>query len=167
MSSEATYNVTVRDANGCTSVTSVAVGFDQEIEYKVSMEDVICVGEKDGRINIELMNDQGYDVTYSMDGTNFKSSPSFTGLGKGTYDLWVKKENAFHTCTSQKSIDIEQLVYLELKAETDFSCQGASNIIIASVDPIYQDEVTYILDGSISQVLEYLKMFPKVIIRYP
>ena len=151
VATERTYDITVKDANGCTSITSVLVGFDEEIEYSIAKEDVICVGEKDGRINIDLTNDQGYDVTYSMDGTNFKTSPSFTGLEKGIYDVWVKKENAFHTCVSQKSIEVEQLIFLELKAETDFSCEGASNIIIASVDPIYEGEVTYTLDGSLTQ----------------
>ncbi len=151
VATERSYDITVKDANGCTSITSVLVGFDQEIEYTVAKEDVICVGDKDGKINIDLTNDQGYDVSYSMDGTNFKTSPSFTGLEKGIYDLWVKKENAFHTCVSQKSIEVEQLIFLELKAETDFSCEGASNIIIASVDPIYEGEVTYTLDGSLTQ----------------
>ena len=151
VATERTYDVTVRDANGCTSVTSVAVGFDEEIEYKITQEDVICVGEKDGRVNVDLTNNQGYNVTYSMDGTNYKAAPSFNGLAKGTYDLWIKKENAFHSCVSQKSVEVEQLIYLELKADTDFSCQGASNIIMASVDPIYQNDVTYTLDGNITQ----------------
>ena len=151
VATERTYDITVKDANGCTSLTSVDVGFDAEIEYSISQEDVICVGEKDGKVNINLTNDQGYTVSYSMDGTSFKTSPSFSGLEKGTYDIWVKKENAFHTCVSQKSIEVEQLIYLELKAETDFSCEGASNIIIASVDPIYDDEVTYTLDGGLTQ----------------
>ncbi len=151
VATETTYDITVKDANGCTSVTSVAVGFDAEIEYSISNEDVICVGDSDGKVDIDLTNDQGYTVTYSMDGTNFKASPSFAGLAKGTYDLWVKKENAFHSCISQKPIEIEQLIYLELTAETDFTCEGASNIIIASVDPIYQNDVTYTLDGNLTQ----------------
>ncbi len=151
VATEGSYDVTVRDANGCTSVTSVDVGFDPEIEYRISQEDVICVGEKDGRVTIDLTNNQGYNVTFSLDGTNFTTNPSFTGLEKGTYDLWVKKENPFHTCISQKSVEIEQLIYLELKADTDFTCEGASNIIIASVDPIYQNDVTYTLDGNLTQ----------------
>ncbi len=151
VATERSYDVTVRDANGCTSVTSVAVGFDPEIEYSITQEDVICVGEKDGKVNVNLTNDQGYTVTYSMDGANYKAAPGFTGLAMGTYDLWIKKENAFHSCVSQKTVEVEQLIYLELTAETDFTCQGASNIIIASVDPIYQNEVSYTLDGSLTQ----------------
>jgi gliding motility-associated-like protein/uncharacterized repeat protein (TIGR01451 family) len=151
VTTERSYDITVQDANGCTSVTSVLVGFDPEIEYTITEEDVICVGDKDGKIGVNLTNDQGYTVTYSMDDVNYKTSPNFAGLEKGIYDLYIKKENAFHTCISQKSIEIEQLIYLELTAETDFSCEGASNIIIASVDPIYQNDVNYILDGTVTQ----------------
>jgi len=147
---EKTYDITIRDVNGCTTVTSVAVGFDPEIEYELSKEDIICVGDADGKININLTNDQGYNVTYSLDGTNYQSSASFGGLAKGIYDLFIKKENAFHVCETQTTMEVEQLVYLQLEATTDFSCEGASNIIIAQVDPIYQNDVTYTLDGSIS-----------------
>ncbi|MCF6222665.1 MAG: T9SS type B sorting domain-containing protein [Flavobacteriaceae bacterium] len=147
---ERTYDITVRDANGCTVVTSVAVGFDQEIEYEVTKEDIICVGDTDGKININLTNDQGYTISYSLDGTNYQSNASFGGLANGTYDLFIKKENAFHVCETQTTIDIEQLIYLQLEATTDFSCEGASNIVIAQVDPIYQNDVTYTLDGNVS-----------------
>ena len=148
---EKTYDIVVKDANGCTTTTSVAVGFDQEIEYEITQEDIICVGDSDGKISVNLTNDQGYTVTYSLDGTNYQTSPNFNGLAIGTYDLWIKKENAFHVCETQNTVEIEQLIYLQLAAETDFSCEGASNIIIAQVDPIYQNDVTYSLDGNINQ----------------
>ena len=54
VATERTYDITVKDANGCTSVTSVPVGFDAEIEYTIAKEDVICVGEKDGKVDIDL-----------------------------------------------------------------------------------------------------------------
>jgi len=151
VSSEKTYDIKVKDANGCVIITSIAVGMDQEIEYEITTEDIICVGETDGKINVNLTNDQGYTVTYSLDGTNYQASPNFGGLAIGTYDLWIKKENGFNTCETQIALEIEQLIFLQLSAETDFSCEGASNMIIAQVDPIYQNEVTYILDGNINQ----------------
>ncbi|MDH3322498.1 MAG: T9SS type B sorting domain-containing protein, partial [Flavobacteriaceae bacterium] len=150
VSVEKSYDITVKDANGCTTVTSVAVDFDEEIVYEISKEDIICVGDTDGKISIDLTNDQGYTVSYSLDGTNYQKSSNFNGLGIGTYDLWIKKENAFHVCETQTTLDIEQLIYLQLEAATDFSCEGASNIIVAQVDPIYQNDVTYTLDGNLS-----------------
>ena len=52
---------------------------------------------------------------------------------------------------AQVDLTRREVKTVELKAETDFSCEGASNIIIASVDPIYEGEVNYILDGSLTQ----------------
>ena len=150
VSTEKTYQITVKDANSCTTTTDVAVGFDQEIVYDISKEDVICVGDSDGKISVDLTNDQGYTVTYSLDGVNYQTNPNFNGLTKGTYELWIKKDNGFNVCETPAIIEIDQLIYLQLEATTDFSCEGASNIIIAQVDPIYQNDVTYTLDGNTS-----------------
>ena len=150
VSTENTYQITVRDANGCAITTDVAVGFDQEIIYEVTKEDIICVGDSDGKINVSMTNNQGYTVTYSLDGTTYQASPNFTGLSKGTYELWVKKDNGFNVCETQITMEIEQLIYLQLEATTDFSCEGSSSTIIAQVDPIYQNDVTYTLNGSTS-----------------
>ena len=83
-----------------------------------------------------------------MDGTNYQTSPNFNGLAKGTYELWVKKDNGFNVCETMNTVEIDQLVYLQLTADTDFTCEGASNIVIAQVDPIYQNDVTFYLDGA-------------------
>ncbi|MCK5677709.1 MAG: SprB repeat-containing protein, partial [Flavobacteriaceae bacterium] len=77
VATEKTYQITVKDTNGCTTTTDIAVGFDQEIIYDISKEDVICVGDSDGKISVNLTNDQGYTVTYSLDGTNYQTSPNF------------------------------------------------------------------------------------------
>ncbi len=147
VATEKNYEILVKDANGCVTPTIVAVGFDPEIIYEINKEDVICVGDSDGRISVNLSNDQGYKVTYSMDGTNYQTSPNFNGLAKGIYSLWVKKDNGFNVCETENTVEIDQLIYLQLTADTDFTCEGASNIIIAQVDPIYQNDVTYYLDG--------------------
>ena len=148
---EKVYEVIVRDANGCTATAEVPMGLDKEIEYEVAQEDVICVGDSDGRINVSVSNDQGYKISYSLDGNTYKNSPEFGGLEVGSYELYIKKENEFHSCVMQETLKVEQLIELDLTATTDFSCEGANNMIIASVDPIYENEVTYILDGNISQ----------------
>ena len=147
VSSEKTYDILVRDANGCVKPTSVAVGFEQEIIYEVSKEDIICVGDKDGRIIIDITNDQNYTVTCSLDGINYTNTTSFTGLGKGTYELWIKKEKGSVLCETSHIIEIDQLIELDLSANTDFSCDNGGNMIIAQVDPIYLNDVTYYLDG--------------------
>ncbi len=154
VSTEKTYEITVKDANGCIKTTNVSVGFIPEMVYEIIKEDIICVGDTDGKINVNLVNDQGHTVTYSIDGINYQSSPNFNGLAKGVYELLIKKERGSNICESSNTIEIEQLIFLELTATTDFSCDnGGGSVIIAQVDPIYQNDVTYHLDGSTSNTL--------------
>jgi gliding motility-associated-like protein/uncharacterized repeat protein (TIGR01451 family) len=147
VSQEKTYEILVKDANGCVKPTTVAVGMDQEIVYEITKEDVICMGDSDGKISVNLTNNQGYTVTYSLDGTTYKTNPNFTGLAPGEYEVWVKKENGLNVCETKNTVVIDQLISLQLTATTDFSCDGGGNIIIAQVEPIYQNDVTYLLDG--------------------
>ncbi len=147
VSTEKTYDMIIRDANGCAMPTSVTVGFEEEIVYEVSKEDIICVGDKDGRISIDITNNQSYTVTCSLDGVNYTNSTEFTGLGRGTYELWIKKEKGSVLCETSHIIEIDQLIELELSANTDFSCDNGGNMIVAQVDPIYLNDVTYYLDG--------------------
>ncbi len=152
VATEKTYNLTVKDANGCTTIASVAVGYDEEIVYEILKEDIICVGDTDGKISINMTNNQGYTITYSIDGgTTYQSNPEFKNLEKGIYEIIVKKEKGSNVCETPNSITIDQLVYLNLEAKTDFSCDSASNVVIANVDPIYDGLVTFTLDGSINQ----------------
>lgn len=148
---EKTYTLTVKDANGCLATANVSVGFDQEIVYTVTAEDVICPGDKDGKIAVNMTNNQGYKVSYSLDGSAFQSSPEFANLASGTYNLTIKKELELNVCETTKPYEIKQLVDLKLEAATNFSCEKGGNLIIAKVDPIYDNVVTYTLDGLLSQ----------------
>ena len=147
VSTENTYEVLVKDAKGCLIPTTVNVGFDEEIVYEVTKEDIICVGETDGRVSVNMTNDQGYNITYSIDGNTYQNSPNFTGLSKGTYELLVRKEKGPVVCETSQTLDIDQLIELKLTAASDFECDKGGNMIIAQVDPIYLNDVTYYLDG--------------------
>ena len=148
VNSENTYDILVKDTNGCVKSTSVAVGFEEEIVYEVSKEDIICVGDEDGSITVSISNNQNYAVSCSLDGINYQTTPTFNGLGKGIYELRIKKEKGSVICETSHTVEIEQLIELNLIANTNFSCDNGGNIIIAEVDPIYQNDVTYYLDGN-------------------
>jgi gliding motility-associated-like protein len=148
---EKTYTLTVKDVNGCLATANVSVGFDQEIVYTVATEDIICPGDKDGKIAVNMTNNQGYKISYSLDGSAFQASPEFGNLPRGTYNLTIKKELELNVCETTKPYEIKQLVDLKLEATTNFSCDKGGNLIVAKVDPIYDNVVTYTLDGVLSQ----------------
>ena len=152
VSSEKTYTVMAKDAHGCTATATVDIGYDEELIYEITKEDVICKGDTDGKIKINMTNNQGYAVTYSIDGGDtYQTSPQFSNLAKGTYEITIRKELDMNVCETVKTVEIEQLIYLKLEATTDFSCENAGTTIIAQVDPIYDGLVTYTLDGTKSQ----------------
>ena len=152
VATEKTYSIIAKDANGCEAIATIDVGFDPELIYEITPEDVICVGDSDGSIKINMTNDQGYKVTYSIDGGNsYQNSSQFNNLPKGTYEIIIRKEKELNICETPKTVEINQLIYLNLEATTDFSCDNAGTTIIAQVDPIYDNLVTYTLDGNLSQ----------------
>ncbi len=152
VSTENTYSIIAKDTNGCEAIATIDVGFDPELIYEVTKEDIICVGDTDGSIKINMTNNQGYTVTYSIDeGNTYQNSPQFNNLAKGSYEIIIRKEKEMNSCETPVVVDIEQLIYLNLEATSNFSCESANSTIIAQVDPIYDNLVTYTLDGNLSQ----------------
>ena len=150
---EGNHVITVRDAHGCTTTTTATINFDEEIEYNITKDDVVCFGGNDGKITINLtQNNSGNTLSYSIDGGNtFQASPVFSGLTIGDYQIIVRKEKGVNTCETVESISINQLVDLQFEVAGGFSCEGASNQIMATVDAQYENEVMYTLDGSTTQ----------------
>tara|TARA_R110002073_G_scaffold72537_1_gene177458 strand:- start:450012 stop:453299 length:3288 start_codon:yes stop_codon:yes gene_type:complete len=141
--------MTVRDAQGCTATTIANVTFDDEIVYTVEKQDVVCYGDSDGSISINVsQNNAGNTLTYSIDGgTTFQSSSNFTGLDKGDYEVIIRKVKGENSCETTESVTIDQLVFLELEVDTGFQCEGSENQIMASVAVQYENDVEYSLDG--------------------
>ena len=62
-----------------------------------------------------MTNDQGYKVTYSIDGGNsYQNSSQFNNLPKGTYEIIIRKEKELNICETPKTVEINQLIYLNL-----------------------------------------------------
>ena len=67
-----------------------------------------------------MTNNQGYKISYSLDGSAFQASPEFSNLASGTYNLTIKKELDLNVCETTKSYEIKQLVDLKLEADYQF-----------------------------------------------
>ncbi len=147
---EGNHVITVRDANGCETTTTATIDFDEEIEYNLTKDDVVCLGDSDGTITVNItQNNAGNTLSYSIDGGNsFQSSPTFTGLPKGDYEITVRKVKGVNTCETIETMTVDQLVFLEFEVSGGFSCESATNQIIATVADQYASDVTYTLDGS-------------------
>jgi len=150
---EGSHVITIRDAQACITTTTAIIDFDEEIEYNITKNDVICYQDSDGSITVNVtQNNAGNTLSYSINGgTSFQSSPTFAGLVKGDYEIIVRKVKGVNSCETITPMTIDQLVDLEFEALPGFLCEGYENQVIASVAAQYENEVEFRLDGGSPQ----------------
>ena len=89
------YNVTITDANGCTTTNQASINQPNgALGLSVTnIEQIECFGDNNGSITVEA-NGGTSPYTYSLDGgvTN-QNSPMFENLGPGTYTVTVTDAN--------------------------------------------------------------------------
>jgi hypothetical protein len=87
-----TYNVIVKDQNGCEGSTSIALNEPASLNVNAIPIAVNCKGANDGQITISVSGGiPGYN--YSIDGTNYSSNNLITGLAPGSYTVYVQDNN--------------------------------------------------------------------------
>lgn len=119
-----TYNVTVTDAAGCTSVTSPTVTQPLQIGISEAVQNVLCNGASNGTVTVIATNGVG-SLTYQLNTATPQSSNVFTNLTAGTYTVTVRDAN---NCSNQKTITVNQPVILASTETTvNILCNGGSN----------------------------------------
>ena len=97
------YTVTVTDANGCTSQTSVTITQPQAgLALSTTQVNVLCFGNNTGSVNLTVA---GGTAPYTYAWSNNTTLQDPTGLAAGTYTVTVTDANG---CTSQTSATITQ-----------------------------------------------------------
>ena len=85
-----TYNVVITDGNSCTANASATITQPTALTLTAVNTPVSCNGGLDGTITATAGGGTtGY--TYSINGTTFQASATFTGLAAGTYAVTVKR----------------------------------------------------------------------------
>jgi uncharacterized protein (DUF2141 family) len=128
------YTLTVKDANGCTSTTTVIINSQSGPAISVSnTTSVSCFNGNDGTISLTAQGGVG-TLQYSINnGFSFQSSGNFTGLTAGTYTC-VVKDNA--TCKSFAQVLISQGPELNASARSHAAkCNGSNDgeIVVTSL----------------------------------
>jgi len=84
-----TYNVTVTDANGCTSIEQIALDDPGTATVSIpSSTNASCFGVADGTADVQVAGGTG-PFTYSWNDGNTQTTASATGLAAGTYTATV------------------------------------------------------------------------------
>jgi len=90
-SSGGVYSVTITDASGFSVDLSTFINEPPALNWTITSQNPSCSGVDDATVNITGSGGTPpYD--YSLDGINFQSSGSFTGLGADTYNITLRDD---------------------------------------------------------------------------
>ncbi len=113
-----TNYVTVTDANGCILVDSIMLNEPSSIIYSFETQDVNCFGEDIGALTINDVSGGNGNGTYSysLDGENYGSNPSFIRLESGEYEFYIQDSEG---CIITQAFTINQLPELTVDLGED------------------------------------------------
>ncbi len=121
------YTVTVKDAGQCEGEAMVTIDEPTEIHITSSYLNVDCYGDQTGSITATAVGGTGA-MTYSIDGTGFQASGTFTNLSAGNYIVIAKDAN---NCTVTQMVVVSEPDQLVLTANvSDVSCAGGHDGVV-------------------------------------
>ncbi|MES2621158.1 MAG: choice-of-anchor L domain-containing protein, partial [Bacteroidota bacterium] len=122
-----TYNVTVTDANACSSVNAISLYQPNALSLATAVTNVACNGQGNGAINLTVTGGTGA-YTYNWGGGIL--SQNRTSLSAATYNVSVTDGNA---CSATTSATITQPSVLTTSlSPSSVSCFGGNNGSITS-----------------------------------
>ncbi|MES2619899.1 MAG: choice-of-anchor L domain-containing protein, partial [Bacteroidota bacterium] len=117
-----TYNITVTDANACTSTRSISVYQPNAVSIVAAGSNLSCSGINNGAITLTVTGGTGA-YTYNWGGG--VTTQNRTSLAAGTYNVTVNDANA---CSASASATLTQPSPIALSFNTtDVSCFGGNN----------------------------------------
>ena len=136
--SPATYNVTVTDANGCTTTASASIIQPVVLSLSFTSVAVGCNGGTDGSIDLSVSGGTtGFGYTYIW--SNGTTTQDLISLSAGTYNVIVKDGN---NCSANASITISEPTILSstttlIAASCFGTASGSATISVIGGTPIY------------------------------
>ncbi|MEO0472773.1 MAG: T9SS type A sorting domain-containing protein, partial [Bacteroidota bacterium] len=107
-----TTTVTVTDANGCQTFTSVTINEPPALSITTSFTDIVCFGDGNGTASALAVGGTG-NLSYSW--SNNETTPSISNLAGGQYDVTVTDDN---NCTIQASVTVSEPLELTTAVTT-------------------------------------------------
>ncbi|MBK8518013.1 MAG: Ig-like domain repeat protein [Saprospiraceae bacterium] len=101
-----TYNLAVKDANGCIVTGSAMLTDPLPVSFSFTKTDITCFGAANGSIIFNAPSGGTGPYTYSITGTGgpFTGSTSYTGLAANTYNLVVKDATGCNSTTQSTMV---------------------------------------------------------------
>ena len=125
-----TYTVTVTDENGCETESSTTIIEPDPIALSViDIADVLCNGDSTGVITVEAIGGTP-PYEFSLDGTNFQSSASLSGIPAGDYSVQVMDSQG---CIASADAFVDEPIALVVDAGEDQTIELGYSVDIRAV----------------------------------
>ncbi len=149
-----TYNLTITDVNGCAASTTATILEATDFSVNIiSNNRTVCPGESVS-LGIAPAN-PNLTYTWTATGGSFddanSSSPSYTMMTPGAYDITVVASNGTCTATSTTTITILQGINLSATL-SDVVCAGDNNGAISITASSAHEPLTYNWDNGIGNI---------------
>lgn len=151
------YEYIVRTARACEARATFTVDTPTQLVASVTETDVLCSGEDDGQIRIEVTPNSGtapYSFAISTDAGRFLNDASdglpnehtFSDLGPGVYDIYIQDANGCSLIEQRTIIEPNPLQVAVLGAITPETCadenDGGVTIDITGGTAPYETNIT-------------------------
>src|SRR5680860_908433 len=126
------YTVTVKDSENCSTNKTIEVTQPALLTMQAATSTpVSCNGVSDGTITAGTVAGGNSSYQYSINGTTFQISNTFSGLAAGNYTVTVKDSE---NCSTTKTIEVTQpdVLTMQPATYTPVSCNGESDGIITA-----------------------------------
>ncbi|MCR9226363.1 MAG: T9SS type B sorting domain-containing protein [Flavobacteriaceae bacterium] len=146
------YTFVVVDRNNCYDISNtVTIEFRPAAEYNATtINDVVCYGDATGSITFNLVDDNGYQLTYYLfDATNFdednydlnnalatNTSGNFPGLNNGDYVVVINQRKGSASCDYFEYSSISapsSALDAEVEISQDYTCTQPGEIRVFNV----------------------------------
>lgn len=118
------YYVTVSDANGCSTIDTVAVTEPPVMSLTADTDSVSCNGAGDGIVSVIVVGGvQPY--TYLWDDPNAQTTSSATNLNGGIYNVIVTDDNGCTEVISAEVVENNAITFVI--GGTDVNCNGGND----------------------------------------
>jgi len=113
------YNVTITDANGCTSTNSATIYEPPQLVSSIIPTNITCFGNNDGEVDFNI---SGGTPPYSFFWSNSANNEDISNLAPATYIVTAVDDNG---CTIQDTADITEPLEIVITTNTNsILCYG-------------------------------------------
>jgi len=139
-----TYNVIVRDANGCANTVPVSFDILPAIQFSAATTTAPSCNDDDGEITVNGSGGSGnyaYSITPNP-ATITLSGDVFSGVPSGTYTVTMTDTTT--SCTEDITLTLDPATPVNFTLDADnVSCNGGSDGIITVTLPVSNDNPIY------------------------